>query len=378
MAAALSTRRARPAVASLLAVLAALAAAGCATGTRRPAFNLKPAEWKAEVEALGLDPALVVSPVQATPEMRHAALQYAGAGTGTERLERLHTALLDRKDFAFEYEKVKTFTAEEAFSARRGNCVSFTNLLIAFSRSLGIPLQAGLLVTRGSAEKSGDLIVVYSHMVAVHPVARKLDIYDFYRDRLDAPGDLRLLDDLEIAAIALSNRGVAALQAGDLATARTELERAVRLGPSLPDMHSNLGIVLWRQGDVDAALATFRRGLELDPHRAALLHNLAGLYLQLGKTAEARAALSAASLGQASPFMLVVKGDLEFAGGDLRGALRTYRKAHSRDRTVLPPLLGIARVERALGNPEGARKALEKARKLAPDDEQVQELLSTL
>ncbi len=351
---------------------------GCAALRRGPAFDLTPAQWARAVTDLGLDPASVPSPVAYTPEMERAARVYARTGMDGEKLDRLHAALLDRKTFAFDYEKSGTFTAEEAFKAHKGNCVSFANLLVAFGRSLQIPVQAGLVMPRGASEKSGDLIVVYAHMVAVRPHGTSFDVYDFYQDKVEGAAELRLLDDLEVAAIAASNKGVAALEAGDLPTARSYLERAVKLGPRLPDTPSNLGIVLWRQGDVDDALATFRRGLEVDPHRAALLYNLAALYVQLGRSTEARAALAAASLGQASPYLFVVKGDLEFAGGELKAALRSYKKAHARDGRLLEPLLGIARVEIARGRPDAARKALEKARKLAPGDPAVTELLGSL
>jgi len=334
----------------------------CASGAgSRPALNLSPEEWARAIEERGLSPSAVPSPVEATPEIRRAAFSLAGAGTPSEKLVRLHAALLDRREYAFEYEEVGTFTAKEAFEARKGNCVSFTNLLVAMGRSVGIPLQAGLVLPRGASDREKDLIVVYAHMVAVHQRGPERDVYDFYREKMSA-GELRLLDDLEVAAIALSNRGVAALRETDLAGARTLLAAAVRLGPRLPDIHSNLGIALWRQGDIDGALATFRRGLALDPHRAALLHNLAGLYLQLGSTSEARVALAAANMGQASPFLLVVKGDLEYAAGELAAALKSYKKAHARDRRLVEPLLAIARTEQALGNPRAARKALEKAR----------------
>jgi len=364
--------------AALLAAAVVPILAGCASSGRRSAFNLAPAEWDRAVRELGLDPASVVSPVHATPEMQSAALRYGGTGSDAERLERLQAALLNTRDFAFEYEKVVTFTAAEAFAARRGNCVSFSNLLIAFARSIGIPLQAGLVLARGGSEREGDLIVLYTHMVAV--ISFSGDSYSFYdfnreRGRIDTLRELRLIDDLEIAAVALSNRGMAALKEGDLATAQDLLTKALRLGPNLPDLHSNLGIVFWRQGDIDSALATFRRGLELDPHRTALLHNLAALDLQLGREAEARAALEAASVDQGSPHFLVVRGDLEYAAGDLKSALRSYKKAHSRDGSLVSPLVGIARVERSLGRTDAARKTLEKARRLNPDDEQVRELL---
>ena len=253
--------------------------------------------------------------------------------------------------------------------------MSFTNLFIAFGRALGIPLQAALLFRRGSSEREGDLVMVYNHMVAVHPKGRVNTIYDFYMTREGTPMDLRLIDDLAVAAISASNRGVEALRAADLEEAHVLLERATRLDPTLPDLFSNLGIVKWRQGDTDGALATFRQGLAIDPHRPALLHNLAALYIEQGRRTEARAALAAASSRDASPYLFVVQGDLELVGGNPKKALKAYRRAHRENRKLIEPLLGIARTEKLLGNVEAARRALRKAEKLRPDDAQVRSLL---
>lgn len=372
------SRRARRS-ASWGAVLAfAVFATGCAGLGSGPALNLRPEKWNQVVAARGADPALVPMPMRVTPEIEAAAVKIAGPGEDRERLRRLQSALLDRSAYAFEYETLATFTAEDAFAVRRGNCVSFTNLFIAFGRAIGIPLQAALLFRKARSEKEGDLVMVYNHMVAVHPKGRYVTVYDFYMTKEDAAVEVRLIDDLAVAAISASNRGVEALRAADLEKARTLLELATRLQPSLPDLYANLGIVRWRQKDVTGAYEAFRKGLELDPGRPTLLHNLAALYLEQGRRAEARAALAAAAVREATPYLLVVRGDLELAGGDPKAAIKAYRRAHRDQPKLLEPLLGIARAEITLGSPAAARKALRKAEKLQPEDPQVRALLESL
>jgi len=362
---------------ALLAALLAgtVAVSGCHSSAPGSALQLSPERWREVVATRGVDPGDVPMPMYVSPEIRAAAERIAGGGEDRERLKRLQTALLDRKAYAFEYDAVATFTASEAFALRRGNCVSFTNLFIAFGRALGIPLQAGLVFRRGRSEREGDLVMVYNHMVAVHPKGRTQTIYDFYMTREGTPVDLRLVDDIAVAAISASNRGVEALRAADLDKALVLLERATKLDPTLPDLLSNLGIVKWRQGDTDGALAAFRRGLEIDPHRPALLNNLAALYIEQGRRSEARVALAAASVRDSSPYLFVVQGDLELVGGNLKKALTAYRRAHREAPKLIEPLLGIARAEKALGNDAAARRALRKAEKLRPDDGQIRSLL---
>ncbi len=377
---AMELRRPRPGLPwrTLPLLLAVLAAAGCSSFDEAPVLNVTAEKWSRAVASRGVDPAEVPMPMSVTPQIRAVAEKVAGPGDERERLRRLQSVLLDRSSYAFEYDTVATFTAQEAFEARRGNCVSFTNLFIAFGRAIGIPLQAALLFRRASSEKEGDLVMVYNHMVAVHPKGRYVTVYDFYMTRDNANIEVRLIDDLAVAAISASNRGVEALRGGDLDEARTALERATRLQPSLPDLYSNLGIVLWRQGDVEGAYEVFRRGLEIDPRRPTLLHNLAALHLDQGRRTEARAALAAAATREATPFLLVVQGDLEMAAGNLKAALTAYRRARREGPDLLEPLLGIARAEMGLGDREAARRALRRAERLRPEDPQVRALLESL
>jgi Flp pilus assembly protein TadD len=358
-----------------LVVAALLVLQGCGSGAPGTALNLSPERWREVVASRGVDPGEVPMPMFVSPEIRRVAEQIAGPGDDRERLKRLQAVLLDRKAYAFEYDTVATFTASEAFATRRGNCVSFTNLFIAFGRAIGIPLQAGLLFRRARSEREGDLVMVYNHMVAVHPKGRYNTVYDFYLTGDDAAVDLRPVDDVAVAAISASNRGVEALREGDLEKAHALLERATKLDPTLPDLLSNLGIVKWRQGDTEGALRAFRRGLEIDPHRPALLHNIAALYIEQGRRAEARAALAAANTRDASPFLFVVQGDLELAAGNPKGALKAYRRAHRVAPNLVEPLLGIARAEKTLGNDGAARRALRKAEEIRPGDEDVRSLL---
>lgn len=361
---------------SLAALIAGtLAAYGCQSTGSGHVVNVSPEQWRAAVASRGVDPGDVPMPMYASPAIREAALQAAGPGEDGERLRRLQSLLLDRKSYAFEYETTGTFTAAEAFAAKRGNCVSFTNLFIAFGRAIGIPLQAGLLFRRGRSEREGNLVMVYNHMVAVLPKGSDPVIYDFYVTRDASPVDLKLVDDVAVAAISASNRGIEALRAGDLAKAHALLERATKLDATLPDLLSNLGIVKWRQGDTEGALVEFRRGLELDAHRPSLLHNLAAFYIEQGRMTEARAALAAASTRDASPYLFVVQGDLELAGGNAKEALKAYRKAHREGPKLVEPLLGIARAEKGLGNDAAARRALRKAERLRPDDAHIRSLL---
>ena len=365
----------RPA-ATLVAALAA-ALSGCASFEAVPGYEVSPAAWRAGAARRGVDPADVPNPFAMTPAMTAAARQLAGVGDDEQKLGRLRDAILIGPGYTFEYQRDSTFSAAEAFENRRGNCVSFTNLFIALGRSLGIRLQAALASTRGSSERQGDLIVTYNHMVAVFTLtgSRTAKAYDFYRSAEPLDGRLTLLDDYAVAAIRASNDGIAHLHRGEAAEAVHDLEIAVKLAPGLGSLRANLGLAKWRAGDVAGAFEVIRKGLEIEPRGAALLQNLAALYVDAGKPAEARAALSALDVGRASPYVLIVRGDLDLRAGDVKRALRSYHDAARLDPAIADPWLAIARAELGRGRPDAARKAAQKALKRDPSSEEARRLL---
>ena len=350
-----------------LALAALGALSGCATLERPPGYAVSAEYWKALLARRGVTPAEAPNPMEATPSMTAAARELGGAGSDEERLERLRAALLDGRAFTFDYDRTSTFSAADAFENRRGNCVSFTNLFIALGRSLGISLQAALVSTRGISEREGDLIVTYDHMIAVYRIAGgRTKSYDFYRMAEGPGGRHALLDDLSVAAIRASNDGIAHLGRGENAEAVHDLEIAVKLGPRLGSLYANLGLARWRNGDVAGAFAALRRGLEVEPRSPPLLQNLAALYLDQHEPGEARAALAALDLGRASAYVLIVRGDLELRGGNVKAAFRNYREAAGLDSKLADPWLAIARAEFARGRPDAARKAAKKALKREP------------
>ena len=364
----------------VLALAALAALSGCSTLEPPPGHTVSAETWNARLARRGVTPAESPNPMALTPAMALAASGLAGAGTEGERLERLRQALLDGKTFSFEYEKYSTFTSTEAFEARRGNCVSFTNLFIALGRSLGIRLQAALVSARGASERQGDLVVTHDHMVAVHPAsgAHTVWAYDFYRGVEESSGPLVLLDDLEVAAVLASNAGVTHLGRGENVEARREFELAVKLGPRLGAFWANLGLAAWRMGDTPAALAAYRRGLDAAVGSPALRQNLAALYVEEGRPAEARAALASIDTTRASPYTFLVRGDLEMAGGDFKQAIANYRKAAEVDSKLVEPWLAIARAELMRGRPSAARKAAEKALKRDPGSADARRLIDEL
>jgi tetratricopeptide (TPR) repeat protein len=131
---------------------------------------------------------------------------------------------------------------------------------------------------------------------------------------------------------------------GNLAGAIEAYRRSVALKPGRPGPRLEIGRLLLRQGAADEALAELRRELDLSPGDPEASYQ-AGLALsQLGRYGEAAPLLEAAG---------------RWAGGNAE------------------PLLALAQVHLALGNPARAAEAARKAVGIAPESEAAHELLVT-
>lgn len=352
---------------ALLAILVPLT--GCATG----GSSSYQTAWLHNVRAAGLDPQEIPNPLQTTEEMETILQENVQAGDPRDQLADIQRYLFDNKKFPFTYDARGTYTAEETFRRREGNCVSFTNLFIALGRSLGIPLQPALIL-RGEVEKEGDLVVINTHLIALHAHGDGITLYDFAQRREDEIKGLTLLDDLWLTAIFLNNRGVDALREERYEQAIRQLRQATILAPEFTAAYGNLGVAHRKAGNPEDALAVYERALEIEARSPTILNNLASLYRSIGREAEARAALEAADLSTASPYLLITRGDLALAQGDHRQAMKYYKRARRANPKLPGPWLAIARLEIRRDNLEAAQRALDRALKLAPESSEVQQL----
>ena len=355
----------------------ALVLAGCAT-SQRSLMNLTPDQWRNQVVQRGVDPATVPNPLLVTPEMREVTRRMAGMGTDLEKMTHLQEALFDKDRFPFAYDNRGTFTAAEAFFRREGNCLSFTNLFVAMARSLNIEVSTALVLRARASEQDGDLIVVNNHVIAVMPYGEERVYFDFDRTRRERPAVVVPLDDIQVTALYLNNRGAEDLRSGHPETAITKFEKAVKLAPHIAAAWANLGVARRRMGDTTGAMKAYGRALQIDPANPTTLANLAAFYRSQGQIQEAREALAAADISKASAHMLLVRGDLELSQGNTRGAMRLYRRARHAAPNLAAPLLALARVEIIRSRPDKAETYVRRALEVEPDNSEAQGLLVRL
>jgi tetratricopeptide (TPR) repeat protein len=97
------------------------------------------------------------------------------------------------------------------------------------------------------------------------------------------------------SAIAYNNLAwMAAEQKTNLSQALTWAQKAVSLGPNVPEFQGTLAWVYRAQGDLAKAEQALRAAAALKPQRAAVVYNLGRVYLEQGKKTQAAAEIKRA------------------------------------------------------------------------------------
>ncbi len=347
---------------NLVAVVLAAVALPAAADAPDEVFGYE--EWQHAVSELGLDPSQVVYPFEVNEEMvLWAEEQVRGYGSlGPEsRLEVLQRSFFDEGRFEFEYDEDRTLTAKEAFTSRQGNCMSFTSLFVALSRSLDLPTFLLSVSRQPEIVKEEGLIVVNRHVVAGFRAPSKIYIYDFYVRNESPYMSQRVIDDVVASAIYHTNIGGYSIRVNDLDEAIRNLELAVVLAPRWAPAWVNLGVARSRLGDREGAFSSFQRALEVEPGNSSALVNLARIYREDGLEEEAENAMRAAAESTRNPFTLIALADAEMTRGNFDKARQYLKRArwwYGKEPDVYHAMARLARLE---GDDERAQKFSERA-----------------
>jgi tetratricopeptide (TPR) repeat protein len=119
---------------------------------------------------------------------------------------------------------------------------------------------------------------------------------------------------------AFVNRAAALRMLGRPEEALADLDRALALSAGNPEAVFQRGSTLRVLGRVDEAAASYRLALSLAPTRADIHRELAALLFEAGRESEAFAAIDAVLARQATPSLLVTRGELSLLFGDAGAA----------------------------------------------------------
>ena len=192
---------------------------------------------------------------------------------------RLAEWLLDEEGQNMRYDIEANLAPRDAFAQRRGNCLSFTLLLVALAESIDIGIKINAVDipdTWGLDEDVG--MVFYRHVNGVLKTPQRKQIFDLAMQRYDAGYPQRVISRDQAMALFLNNLAIDKLSNQQLSQAVHPLKLAVSHSPKNPDLWANLGVVMKRLGKMKQAEQAFLFAYGLNRYHVPAISNLERFY----------------------------------------------------------------------------------------------------
>ena len=263
-------------LALVLVVAVAVVGGSCAT---TPSANRTQAQrWISEARAAGLE---LQDPLLLTPDVRNRIHERVGYdGSEKARLLKVVRYVSDSPPdgLAFRYQTQQSLTAEAAFFARQGDCMSYANLFVALARSMDADVRFVRITQLPVTWEAGGRFFESSHMAVAHGREAAWDrslVIDFGNVH-SAAWRFALYDDVsdeEAFVLFQNNVAVEKMLQGDVATAEKMLLFLHERAPSVPEVPNNLALVLLQTGRAPEALALLEGAVEKFPNFRPLYAN---------------------------------------------------------------------------------------------------------
>ena len=282
------------------------------------------------------------------------------------QLDAIADAILGEKGLRFQYEGEGVYDVREAFRRRRGNCLTYSMLVVAVAREFRIPAKFNEVIIHPRWSRTGGIVLESRHInVRVEAPGGSYEIDLKQSDNLRVSrSSARVVDDARALAGAYNNVGVHLIAAGDRTSARRFIELATVVDPTYAAAWTNLASVLLLEGRQDSAQVYYERALAADSDTPAAISGLVVLHRKNGRIAEAEKLERAANrYRERNPYYLLDVARDELSNGN-RDAARRYLKRAIHIKADEPALYDLmAEVARSQGLENEAKRWAEKSKR---------------
>lgn len=336
-------------------------------------FN-KNAEIHGEIINQTADRFAELNPLQLNDEIRQLVDANINRNSNEEvRVDVLQDLLYGEQFLNIQYSDVKTHTAEEAFYARSGNCLSVMNLYVAMARYAGVDASFQTVDVQPSWDRRGDLLVLSQHINATGRLSvRRSYVVDFTPEIALQKLTSSVVTDQQARSLYFNNIGVEFLIAGDEEQALIYFKNALFLDGESSIAWNNIGATYNRLGNTAFAEYSYRMAFNSDASNATAINNLAKFYRRTGDLRLAREyELAIERFNNRNPYFHYARGNVAFYDNDLETARLAYRRALRLKEAEPDFYFALARVQLALGDPAEARSLVDSANELLARNEEI-------
>ena len=328
--------------------------------TPPPLLNSGPAVQVEDVDVLEVSPAMEAF-------LERYILKYENQRT---RLELLTRSVMKSGAMGFEYDESRTQTASETFETRSGNCVAYSNMIVALARRAGLNARYQEIFLRPHwSDHTDDTVLLVKHVNVVIETGQLRWAVDVSGVKIHPTDRRKLISDSYAKALYLNNIAVQSLLENDLPTAYAYMRKAIETDPQVIDPWVNLGVIYGRNDQLDDAVTALQQALRIDPGDHSALSNLYEVYIEQGNfIAAAELEPRVERYRRNNPYYLLRLSNeaLELEQYDesislLRSAIRKKKDDHKLH-------FALAKTQYLSGELAAAEDSLMRARELAPED----------
>lgn len=219
--------------------------------------------------------------LKVSEEMRQEVIQRFGHLSNHSASSALAKWLIDEEGHNMRYDTDANLTPLQAFHEKRGNCLSFTLLLNALARELGIRMQYNAVEIPSSWNFDEEVgLIFYRHVNAVQRYGSRKQIFDLALELYNPGYPQKFITETEAVAMFMNNFSIMHLQKGEFEKASHFSKLGIAYSPNNADLWVNLGVVLKRSGKFKEAEFSFLRAYELSQRNLPAVSNLERLYRQ--------------------------------------------------------------------------------------------------
>jgi tetratricopeptide (TPR) repeat protein len=270
----------------------------------------------------------------------------ARASQSDAKAEALHQALITSSSYGgrgITYSAYDTITGIEAFERRQANCISYTLLFVSMARHVGLKAEVNEVILPPTWDmRASDTYLLMRHVNAKVFMPRlnksfvrvigTADVSDIVVDlemrRYRPHYKQQVIDKNLVAAQFYSNRGMELAAEGNAREGFLYLRKALLMSQEPSYIWSNFGSFYRRQKLLPEAEAIYLHGLSINPRDYTIMHNLAGLYKEMGKSGQSEYYQKRVRQHRnANPYYMFKRAEEAMGKNDLDGALVLIKNA---------------------------------------------------
>jgi len=275
--------------------------------------------------------------------------------------------LMDPDGHHLRYDLSANLTPAQAFEQGRGNCLSFTLLLVELASELEINLRVNQvdLPDMWGQDSQNDLIF-YRHVNAVFRTVHNTQIFDLAMEEYKQGFPQRLITKRQATALLFSNIGIEHLKNDEIDRAIHYLTLSASVYPTNPDMWVNLGAAYKHVGQLDLAEKIYLQAFNINDKNSLAASNLERLYTQQGRKVAAQRFQKLASRARIrNPYLHYQKAKDAYKEKDYRRASKSIKRAIQLHRDDPDFYELSSRIKQVTNKHISALKDLEKAHNLS-------------